>query len=1171
MKTQEPEILNRMIELHRLALRFIPVNLDGHEKGERATPGTGPREGQKIKDRLWATLMQKYGLNRDPETLMESIETIQAVIADRTAILQLSSSTTNGQPQDEELAERLMVMATQLQCKFTHTNELCELAEADRTLRRALQVLPQDHPEEKRAKIWLALSRVSMTQYNFTKGQSGCAPDADVDRLGEEGDQKISGINGDEAPGMAREDFQDMAVLDRAIQAAKEAVELGKAVDSATNRTRSYLISLLQLKFRTTGRQDSLQEAISMSRQVVWETALLKDPDNDLAKYQWTLGTLLHHSWKAGNPWSDPMAIRDGIDAFTTSLELAPPDAEWRMDCMYQQTQLMQAAYRYPRDRNTQEIPHYEIDGAIDMAERLLREWPLEDPKNERPFLLRDLAIMYHERYSYAVSYKPSDLEVLDRAITVTQQAIEANNSRNDTCAETLISNQATLLEYKFLRTEEIHVLATSIELSQQALDCLQLDHPDRSQLLNVLASRLALREQNISDSSNYPLNISFIDDSAGDVSPVTQVYVESWKCQSSRLEDRLMAANTALELYGKQEKYSAAFELVTEVLGTIILIEYAPMLNHSDKLYLSALRRQLATEAACLLMLLQQSGLQVIHWLENDPLPGRAWSPRMPALSEISEENHHYIVHYHNLISVCRVGEVGCSESLVRQCFCCQESTAGHEVDFISNNDIIDENVEQEKNNAPSILKTPLTQQMLANYKEFQNFLHQIRTLPGFDTFQRPPGLTEQQLAAVNHPGPVVFVNNTRFGTHALILRGTRTETLYLKSLESDTVDEWYLWFNRTQKSRTLARSNHDEQDHNDCILTETDNEKFREMEQWLWKGIVRPVLNELGFIPSKGKPQTNNSSPIFPRIWWIGVGKLNNFPFHVAGDYMKRKSKNRAMQYCVSSYAATLQSLLHSSEQDMPAAATRIALVNTPAVTPSVQVAENVEGISIQAISDPDLVCKAIPDVDIVHITAEVTKVTDSYGASRFQLRGEDIESMSREGSIQMLGPNEAIGISLVRHLVPAEDLNLGVLTFDDFASALIRYYDHPIIVFLESACSDEGATGMYVSDRKHFFRKEFATATPNVPHMLMIVGVPQIVGVRWCINDGVSSDIGCEFYRILCGGGSELERNEGYMSGKDLVAYAIHTAVMRALERYRNLWEEPWSWGAFCHYGG
>ena len=84
-------------------------------------------------------------------------------------------------------------------------------------------------------------------------------------------------------------------------------------------------------------------------------------------------------------------------------------------------------------------------------------------------------------------------------------------------------------------------------------------------------------------------------------------------------------------------------------------------------------------------------------------------------------------------------------------------------------------------------------------------------------------------------------------------------------------------------------------------------DNEAKREVLEWLWGAVVRPVLQELGFYPTALDP--------LPRIWWIGVGLMAQAPIHAAATYKKGSIKMTTLQYCLPSYTSTIRALTLSS----------------------------------------------------------------------------------------------------------------------------------------------------------------------------------------------------------------------------------------------------------------
>ena len=86
-----------------------------------------------------------------------------------------------------------------------------------------------------------------------------------------------------------------------------------------------------------------------------------------------------------------------------------------------------------------------------------------------------------------------------------------------------------------------------------------------------------------------------------------------------------------------------------------------------------------------------------------------------------------------------------------------------------------------------------------------FDRVIAEIRELPGFDGFLRPPPVHDLLAAAAD--GPVVIVNVSRFGSHALILTGGGVlEPVPLTGLTPEAVSERVVEFPHRARVHVLA-----------------------------------------------------------------------------------------------------------------------------------------------------------------------------------------------------------------------------------------------------------------------------------------------------------------------------------------------------------------------------
>ncbi|MFG1678977.1 CHAT domain-containing protein [Nonomuraea sp. NPDC049269] len=169
------------------------------------------------------------------------------------------------------------------------------------------------------------------------------------------------------------------------------------------------------------------------------------------------------------------------------------------------------------------------------------------------------------------------------------------------------------------------------------------------------------------------------------------------------------------------------------------------------------------------------------------------------------------------------------------------------------------------------------------------QEILAEIRALPGFAGFLRPP--RHESLLRAADAGPVAVVNVSRYGCDALLVTAEDIRVVPLDVTAAQV----------GARSSEFARA----------MDTAMDNEAVVTCLDWLWEHVTGPVLDALGEPPS--------------RMWWCPTGPLTLLPLHAAG---------RAPDLVISSYTPTLRALLHAREQSGPAAGRQVLLVGVPAV---------------------------------------------------------------------------------------------------------------------------------------------------------------------------------------------------------------------------------------------
>ena len=154
---------------------------------------------------------------------------------------------------------------------------------------------------------------------------------------------------------------------------------------------------------------------------------------------------------------------------------------------------------------------------------------------------------------------------------------------------------------------------------------------------------------------------------------------------------------------------------------------------------------------------------------------------------------------------------------------------------------------------------------------KDLDNILSHIRQTSGFENFLRAE--SEMSLLSAAYDGPIVVLNVTELRSDAILLSKSDVSSIALPQLSHASMMKY-------------------------CGAS---SDVHRESLEWLWKGAVQPVLQNLGLYHTSVDP--------LPRVWWIGVGLMAKAPIHAAAKFRKWHVKLTTLHYCLPSYTSTIR----------------------------------------------------------------------------------------------------------------------------------------------------------------------------------------------------------------------------------------------------------------------
>ena len=390
---------------------------------------------------------------------------------------------------------------------------------------------------------------------------------------------------------------------------------------------------------------------------------------------------------------------------------------------------------------------------------------------------------------------------------------------------------------------------------------------------------------------------------------------------------------------------------------------------------------------------------------------------------------------------------------------------------------------------------------------EELDRVIAEIRTVQGFESFLRP--LSVSDLAATAADGPVIVINVSQYGSHALILTSNGVlEPLPLDDLTPDSVYDHVIVF--LAALEVIAR---------DDTNAAAADQRLIAVLAWLWDVAVGPVLDRLGV----NEPLGDESRP---RLWWCPSGLLSFLPLHAAGHHQTRFDAfpKTVVDRVVSSYTPTIRALayarrtrLEDSGPDMPDRPNRVVVVAMPQ-TPS---ASDLPGVDAEAA----LLRQLFPDRVSVLIGSEAThaSVLAALPAARWA-------HFACHGFSDLTNPS-ASSLLLDDHLQRP-------FTVGDVVRLRLNDVD---LAFL-SACST-ASPGRLADEAIHL-----ASA-------FQLAGYRHVIGTLWRISDKHAVTLADDIYTVLAAVGTVN------------TAAVLHAASRRLRNRWMHM---PSVWASHIHSG-
>jgi CHAT domain-containing protein/tetratricopeptide (TPR) repeat protein len=591
-----------------------------------------------------------------------------------------------------------------------------------------------------------------------------------------------------------------------------------------------------------------LEEAIRAARQAVKAT-----PENDSNRITYTnnLGNLLAVRYERIGAGAD---LDEAIGLAQEAVDITPADCtNW---AAYLYTLAIRLDDRYKR-----------IGATSDLEEgiRVARQAVDATTKSHLQRALCTLGDLLGERY-----LREGTIADLNKAIELAQQAVDIT-PEDDSIYAGCLDSLGYWFGHRYLNTEVIRDLDEAIRLTRQAVHTTSEDDIRRTSYLSNLDNWLSekyeathaaqdLEEAIVlaqevdkaipEDQHDRAVYYNTIGDRLGsryretrsmsDLNQIIFYYRSALEHTNSSVINRIIAGRQLLSYHAMNQDWQAAYEAAVTTISLIPKLT-SKSLPNSDKQHRLSQFVGLASVAAAVALQADKDPLVALELLEE----GRG------VLAASIEEMRVDVIDLQEQHS----GLARRFDNLRTKLDQPQKSTP------------VTETGQSSGGSKPYNKRHDASQ-------EFEQLISKIRDQPGFERFLLSPG--EKQMREAARIGPIVVINLSHYRCDAIIVEEQGVRSLRLNDLNHMEVEEMAIKNGLTSMT-TL---------------------------QWLWKAVMEPILQELGF----GGPPTEDE---WPHVWWIPTGPLSKFPLHAAGLH-ETGSTDMVLDRVMSSYSSSIKAII-------------------------------------------------------------------------------------------------------------------------------------------------------------------------------------------------------------------------------------------------------------------
>ena len=803
-------------------------------------------------------------------------------------------------------------LGTALRTRFERTGQLADLDRAIDLFREAVTAIPADDPSRPAflSKLGAALlSRFERTGQLADLDQAitiGCAGIDAIPVDHPSWPERLSGLGS--VMQLRFRHSRDLADLDQAITAHQRAVTATPPGHPDRLDRLSFLGTALQSRFERTGQLADLDRAIDLFREAV--TATPADSPNR-HRHVSNLGLALWTRFRRTGQQAD---LDDAITVDREAVNTTPADHTKRPGHLSSLGNAL--AERF--ERTGQQA---DLDQAVTLFREAVEATPAGSP--DRPGNLDSLGMALQGRYE-----RLGRQEDLDQAITIGREAVEATPARSPDRHGYLSSLGRALLG-RFERLGRQEDLERAITWLGKAVEATPAGHPDRPARLSNLGIALHARFVHLGRQADLDQAIALF-------RRADAVAQADHPDRPRMLASFGRALAERFERTGRQADLDQAIEVYRAGAGGVTAspsrrIEAARGWGRCA--LLAGAGEDAAdgyTAAIELLPLVAWHGLDqptrehhLREWagLASDGAAAAIAAGHPARAVELLEAGRSMLwtqaLHLRHDLAALQERAPGLAAAL--EAARAVLNAAPGRLDTASDVDraqAAEQRILEERRRAA---------------RDWDTAVDRIRQIEGFEHFLRPVPFADLRAAASG--GPVVIVNISQHGSHALIVTPATASDPGPPVLAVDLPDA-SMSAVIDQANALLGARYRASDPAADWQAREDDRHAVFNVLAWCWRAITEPVLTVLGHTRTfSGRIED------WPRVWWCPTGPATALPLHAAGRHPRTTTQYAAMGEAaaradsvagrvISSYTPTLTTLARARTRAAPGRARQLAV---------------------------------------------------------------------------------------------------------------------------------------------------------------------------------------------------------------------------------------------------